>query len=90
MKLLYEESPKSFEELIAILLSADVIIVGPTLEQQSKSEQSIPDLSITHEAYSIFFETKTGVTVLRNGTSLPRGHFVPESPTGYLNPPLKV
>lgn len=60
MKLLYEDSPKQFEELLAALLGTDQnILVGPSFSQQTKSSNSIPDLVITQKSFSIFFETKT-------------------------------
>ncbi len=60
MKMLYEESPRKFEELLATLLKTDSnIIVGPTFTQQTKTMKSIPDLAITQKSFSIFFETKT-------------------------------
>ncbi len=60
MKMLYEDSPRKFEELLATLLKTDTnIIVGPTFTQQSKKEDSIPDLAITQKSFSVFFETKT-------------------------------
>jgi hypothetical protein len=59
MKILYEESPRRFEELLSILVKTDTnIIVGPTFAQQTKEEKSIPDLAITQKSFSIFFETK--------------------------------
>lgn len=60
MKMLYEDSPRRFEELLASLVKTDInIIVGPTFTQQTKMKKSIPDLSITQKSFSIFFETKT-------------------------------
>ena len=60
MKLLYEDSPRKFEELLATLLKIDTnIIVGPTFTQQTKTVKSIPDLAITQKSFSVFFETKT-------------------------------
>ncbi|RFS15263.1 hypothetical protein [Emticicia sp. C21] len=60
MKMLYEDSPRRFEELLATLLKTDInIIIGPTFTQQTKIEKSIPDLAITQKSFSIFFETKT-------------------------------
>lgn len=60
MKLLYEESPRQFEELLATLVKTDTnIIVGPTFTQQTKEVASIPDLAITQKSFSVFFETKT-------------------------------
>jgi len=59
MKMLYEESPRKFEELLATLLKTDTdIIVGPTFTQQTKQVDSIPDLAITQKSFSVFFETK--------------------------------
>lgn len=59
MKLVYEESPKRFEELLVNLIQNDVDIpIGPFFSQQSKKNKSIPDLVITQKAISIFFETK--------------------------------
>lgn len=60
MKMLYEDSPRRFEELLATLLKTDTnIIVGPTFTQQTKTAKSIPDLAITQKSFSVFFETKT-------------------------------
>lgn len=60
MKMLYEDSPRKFEELLATLLKTDTnIVVGPTFTQQTKTVKSIPDLAITQKSFSVFFETKT-------------------------------
>lgn len=60
MKMLYEESPRKFEELLTALVKTDTdIIVGPKFMQQTKAVKSIPDLAISQKAFSIFFETKT-------------------------------
>ncbi|MNJ86506.1 hypothetical protein D3C87_40060 [compost metagenome] len=60
MKMLYEDSPRKFEELLTTLIKSDVnIIIGPRFTQQTKKENSIPDLAITQKSFSIFFETKT-------------------------------
>lgn len=59
MKLIYEESPKRFEELLATLIQSDTDIpVGPIFSQQTKKEKSVPDLAITQKSFSIFFENK--------------------------------
>ncbi|MCB9266515.1 MAG: hypothetical protein H6558_15935 [Lewinellaceae bacterium] len=59
MKLIYEESPKRFEELLATLIQSDVDIpVGPIFTQQTKKQSSVPDLAITQSPFSIFFENK--------------------------------
>lgn len=60
MKLLYEDNPKHFEELLATLMKAETdVIVGPTFTQQTKIGKRIPDLAITQKSFSLFFETKT-------------------------------
>ncbi len=59
MKLLYEESPKRFQEFLTTLIDGKkTLIIGPTLKQQIKECKSIPDLSIIQQSVSIFFETK--------------------------------
>ncbi len=59
MKLLYEDSPRRFEDLIAALVSNDsALSVGPRFAQQTKMVASVPDLSITQKSFSILFETK--------------------------------
>lgn len=59
MKILYEESPKSFEEVLISLLSSDTkLTVGPTFSQQRRQKWTIPDLAITQRSFSVFFETK--------------------------------
>lgn len=60
MKLIYEDSPRRFEELLTTLIKTDTnVIVGPTFTQQTKKIESIPDLAITQKSFSVFFETKT-------------------------------
>jgi hypothetical protein len=59
MKILYEESPKSFEEVLISLLPNDTkLTVGPTFSQQRRQKKTIPDLAITQRSFSVFFETK--------------------------------
>ena len=58
LKLLYEENPKSFEEVISILTSQDFVI-NPSFQQQVKKSSSIPDIVIEQKSFSIYFETKT-------------------------------
>lgn len=59
LKLLYEENPNSFEEVLASLVENDIsLTVGPKFTQQKKTKKSIPDLAITQTPFSIFFETK--------------------------------
>lgn len=60
MKILYEDSPRKFEELLATLLKTDTyVIVGPTFTQQKKTVKSIPDLAITQKY-------KSNATLLRH------------------------
>ncbi|AEI50621.1 hypothetical protein [Runella slithyformis] len=59
MKLLYEESPKRFQEfLVTIAGSGTDLVVGPVFNQQSKGKNSIPDLTIVQNSFSVFFEVK--------------------------------
>ena len=59
MKLIYEEDPSRFEELLATLIPNNIVIsVGPNFTQQTKKLKSIPDLAITQKSFSIFFENK--------------------------------
>lgn len=58
-KMLYEENPKSFEEVLGALLpSGTNLTVGVNFLQQTKQRKSIPDLAITQRSFTIFFETK--------------------------------
>ena len=57
LKLLYEDNPNSFEEVIATLTSEDFQI-RPSFKQQEKRGNSIPDIVIEQQSFSIFFETK--------------------------------
>ena len=58
LKILYEESPKSFEEVISLLTFQDFSI-SPSFHQQVKKEENIPDIVIEQKSFTIFFETKT-------------------------------
>ncbi len=59
MKLLYEESPKRFQEFLTTVIDGQIdLVIGPTFKQQTKEINSIPDLSIIQKSLSIFFETK--------------------------------
>jgi hypothetical protein len=58
LKLLYEENPRSFEEVISSLTSQDFMI-SPSFKQQIKKSESVPDIVIEQKSFSIFFETKT-------------------------------
>lgn len=57
LKMLYEENPKSFEEVISILTSKDFVI-SPSFKQQIKKKESVPDIIIEQNSFSIYFETK--------------------------------
>jgi hypothetical protein len=57
LKLLYEENPRSFEEVISTLTSQDFMI-SPSFKQQIKKKESFPDIVIEQKSFSIFFETK--------------------------------
>ncbi|MFA0964061.1 hypothetical protein AB9P05_19795 [Roseivirga sp. BDSF3-8] len=59
MKLIYEESSTSFQELLVTLSKSEGSIeVGPKFRQQAKKQKSIPDLVISQPAFNIFFENK--------------------------------
>ncbi|WP_417237388.1 hypothetical protein [Bizionia paragorgiae] len=57
LKMLYEENPKSFEEVISVLSGLD-FAVTPSFEQQIKKSNSYPDIVIEQPSFAIFFETK--------------------------------
>ncbi len=58
-KILYEENPKSFEEVLGSLLPSNTnLTVGVNFLQQTKQKKSIPDLAITQRSFTVFFETK--------------------------------
>ena len=59
MKLIYEESPRRFSDLLDSLTAGQGnLLVGPIFEQQRKQQNSIPDLLIHQHAFTIAFETK--------------------------------
>lgn len=59
MKLIYEESPRRFSELIDKLTAGQGdILVGPMFRQQQRERASVPDLTISQQAFTIAFETK--------------------------------
>ena len=57
LKLLYEENPRSFEEVISILTFQDFMI-SPSFKQQIKKKESTPDIVIEQKSFSLYFETK--------------------------------
>lgn len=59
LKMVYEESPSQFEEILTALTSNDIQLqVGPSFRQQVRFDKSIPDLAIIQNSFSIFFENK--------------------------------
>lgn len=59
LKLVYEESPRLFGELMADIIPADASIsIGPTFTQQYKAAESTPDLVIAQQAFTIAVEAK--------------------------------
>lgn len=59
LKMVYEESPCQFEEVLTTLTNNDrKLQVGPIFTQQKKVKNSIPDLAITQKSFSVFFENK--------------------------------
>lgn len=59
MKLIYQESPMRFQMFLTELVDGNLnIVVGPTFNQQTKKEKSIPDLAVIQRSYSVLFETK--------------------------------
>ena len=58
-KILYEDRPESFQNVINSLLKSDFQIeTTPVFEQQRKQKNGIPDLFISQKSYNIFVETK--------------------------------
>lgn len=58
-KLIYEESPRRFSELLDKLTEGTGnIVIGPVFKQQQKEQKSIPDLVISQQAFTIAVETK--------------------------------
>lgn len=59
MKLLYENSPNQFEEFLSTIISPEnSVVIGPSFNQQKKEKNSIPDLAVSQNSFTIFFETK--------------------------------
>lgn len=58
LKILYQESPLKFEQAIQALSVCDALSIGPQFQQQTKKNDSVPDLEISQSSFSIFFETK--------------------------------
>lgn len=58
-RLIYRESPQQFEQLVVSLLPEEAPLrVGPIFSQQEIKSKSVPDLLISQEAFSLYFETK--------------------------------
>ena len=61
LKILYQESPRKFEQVLNILTAGEEeldLTIGPIFNQQLKNSTSIPDLSIVQDSFAIYFETK--------------------------------
>ena len=58
LKLLYEDNPNSFEEVLCSLSGDNKLRIGPKFTQQNKQQNGIPDLSINQQSISIVFENK--------------------------------
>lgn len=59
LKILYQENPQSFDEVISNLASNNSLFqVGPIFQQQKRSKKTIPDLTINQQGFKIYFETK--------------------------------
>ncbi|GAB4045773.1 hypothetical protein [Spirosoma litoris] len=59
MKLVYEESPRRFRDLLDKLTEGNgELIVGPVFEQQQREQKSVPDLVISQKGFTIAFENK--------------------------------
>ena len=59
LKLIYEENPKYFGEVVnALLGDGSGNLIGVNFSQQEKRELSIPDAQIIQKEFSIFIETK--------------------------------
>ncbi len=60
LKLLYEENPKFLSEVLSLLLLNEHLsaAVGVKFSQQNRGKKSVPDGTISQEAFSIVIETK--------------------------------
>jgi hypothetical protein len=59
LKLIYEESPRRFSELLDKLTEGSGnLVIGPVFEQQRREKKSVPDLVITQQAFTIAVENK--------------------------------
>ena len=59
LKLLYEENPKFLSEVLSTLLGERLSgAVGVKFSQQNRGKKSVPDGTISQEAFSIVIETK--------------------------------
>lgn len=59
VKLVYEESPLLYQDLLDAVLPTLTLRALPKFEQQKPSKASVPDGVITQRAYTIHIETKT-------------------------------
>jgi hypothetical protein len=59
LKMLYEENPKFFSEVLSTLLGENFSgMLGVQFTQQKRGKQSVPDGEITQQPFSIIIETK--------------------------------
>jgi hypothetical protein len=64
LKLLYEESPIRFENLLNNLIEEDQIFnIGAKFEQQKRRGNITPDMSIVQSSFQILFETQKHFSV---------------------------
>jgi hypothetical protein len=60
LRLLYEESPRLYQQFLDRLLGEDAPATLPTFLQQQKKKSSIPDGVVSQRSYALYVETKTG------------------------------
>lgn len=59
LKMIYEESPKLFSEVMSTLLEEDLgDLIGVNFKQQQRRKESVPDGFILQNPFSIYIETK--------------------------------
>ena len=69
LKLLYEESPLRFENLLNNLVEEDQLLtIGAKFEQQKRKGNSVSDMQIVQSSFQILFETKNNT----NSFSIPQ------------------
>ena len=58
LKLMYEERPTSFAEVMHEITGNEDLLVGPRFLQQTRQGHSVPDLTIDQNSFRIVFEVK--------------------------------